>query len=322
MSIYKGKIKISNTVNELIGFDNVDLNDITYIRSDNIELPSGRTSSKLNYCCMLCNKDCKFKIGNRCKMLEKNIVCPQAVEVNTTGFRKNSKNDELFKHALEKMRYLLTFGELSAWAYENKSKTDIKFTASDIDVFESCENTKFENFTNSDRTKKQIMDDIERTRKYNKYSYSVRNNHSIFLLNEIFECYSNYFSQYADLCSSAVFMTAEQKELYKLQAGTVGLDFENIDDYVHHVNGYYLFSSTFNTYIRDNEHIIKVSEYIHAKRIGINAGYSTVYIKDNEILEAAESLKHDRSSLSNCYYRQAEQMLLIRIVNHLAGIEE
>ena len=326
MSIYVKKLEIDNSFNEIIGFsEDTDLNNIAYIKYDDNTLPSGRVSSKNNYCCVFCNKECEAKIGNRCTCLEKSIMCPNAEEVHIKGFRKNSKNEKLLQETMNKMKYLLVFGDLSDWAYENKAigagPENHLFSASDIDIFDAHINTKFENITDSEKSKAQILSEIEQTRKYDKWQYSAKNTYNIDILRVIYYSYINYFRQYADLCSSAAFMPDNQKDLYKLQLSTVGLNFENIDKYVHKVHDYYLFDNTFNIYIPQNGQLKQINEHVCALKLK-DSLYATMCIKLNEILEAAESINKDKNAITRCFYRDTNAELFIKVVDYLAGVKE
>lgn len=325
MSVYEGKIVLSNEQNTFINFPaDVDLNSIAYISSDVFRLPSGRYSKKKDYCCMFCNRDCKMKNGNRCKMLESNVACPNATEVHIKEFRQNSKNDKYFKATLEKMEYLLAFGELSAWAYENKNLDEkTVLPREDIDKLSKYDATKFEAITNSPLSKDETLHKIMEERKYSRWEYGLRSRYKVNMMKIVHFSYINYFMQYADLCSSAAFMDDDQKELLKFQISTVGMSFEHLDNYVFNTGEYYLFGSTFNVYVRGGEDAHDIGKYIKLRKFNNNSSsMATICVRIDDINNLVTNIKEDICLFDNCYFRRVEKELFIRIVNHLAGNEE
>ena len=325
-NIYKEKLVMDNAYNEYIGFpENVDLNDIAYIKIKPVQLRSGRFSSKNDYCCIFCSENCPEKIGNMCSVYKKSMACPKAKEIHVKDFKKNSSNYKWLTERIQMMKYLLVFGELSAWAYENESlSVNATFGLNAIDMFNANPSTKFENITNMEITKEQVEEKIRESGcTFNYKLYCIKDIYTINVLRNVYYSYIKYFDNYADLCSAAAFVPENEKELYKLQMATVGMNYENINKYVHKTNEYYLFDTAFNVYNINaddtDKSVFHLNDYIHAIKT-YDSLYSTIYIKLEDIVKAAESIK-DNSIRCFFRYNSLNCELLEEIIQHLAKAE-
>ena len=317
INVYKKKLVIDNDHNEYIGFpESVDLNDIVYIKIKFAVLPSGRLSSKNDYGCIFCSENCPEKIGNMCSAYKHGMACPKAKEIHVKDFKKNSSNYKWLTERIQMMKYLIVFGELSAWAYENKDfYVSEKLGLDAINMFDANPSTKFENITDMKTTKEQVEKKI-RESGAGKLP-CLRNIYDISILRAVYYSYINYFDNYNDLCSATAFVPENEKKLYKLQIETVGMNYEHINKYVHKTNEYYLFDPAFNTYANnEDESIFHLNDYIHAIKTG-DGLYSTIYIKQEDIVEAAESIKTN-SIIYFFRFNELNCKLLEKIIQHLA----
>ena len=316
-NVYKEKLVIDNDYNEYIGFpDDVDLNDIAYIKIKPAKLPSGRFSSKNDYCCIFCSENCPEKIGNMCSAYKNGMACPKAKEIHVKDFKKNSSNYKWLTERIQMMKYLLVFGELSAWAYENKNfSANVTLGIDAVNMFNANPSTKFENITGMETTKEQVEKEIRESGSFS--FYGLRDIYTINILRVVYHSYIEYFNNYADLCSAAAFVPENEKELYKLQMETVGMNYEHIDKYVHKTNEYYLFDTAFNIYVDNaDESVCHLNDYIHAIKT-CNSLYFTIYIKLEEIVKAVESIK--TNPIRGFFgYNRLNYNLLEKIIQHLA----
>lgn len=320
MNIYKEKLVMDNGYNEYIGFpEDVDLNDIAYIKIKSVQLPSGRLSSKNDYCCMFCSENCPEKIGNMCSAYKHGMACPKAKEIHVKDFNKNSSNYKWLTERIQMMKYLLVFGELSAWAYENKNfSANVILGLDAINMFNANPSTKLENITNMEITKEQVEEEIRESGSSTWHRrFCLEDIYSINILRVIYYSYIKYFDNYADLCSAAAFVTENEKELYKLQMETVGMNYEHINKYVHKTNEYYLFDTAFNIYAHNaDESVFHLNDYIHAIT-ACDSLYSTIYIKLEDIVKAAESIKAN-PIIGFFRYNSLNCKLLEKVIQYLA----